>query len=396
MAIRVQYFLTFAVIGCVLPYLPVYLAWRQFDDRHIGYVTSMGGVATLLTPVLLSLLADLRVESRILIGTAFALAAAALGGLWLAETFAAIFVIHLIFALVLAPLPSLQDGLTFNLQQLRTARGQQIWPYHRIRVFGSIGFMAPPLGIYWLLNIGHPVRIVMVAGVMCAVFGFLNATKLPRLLDNGSPARPPRAHEVDGPKRLPTLSAARTILESHMAVFCIAMFILHLAISAYYTFYPIYLTRQLGIDAKWIGLIMSIGVAIEIFFILAWGSLVRRLGLRGLMVLGVTCTAVRFALLYFVPTTGMAIGTQVLHGAMVLVVHVAPPIYLNHRAGDTYRNSIQGLYAMAITGPGRIIGTAIAGHIVSWSLPGVFGYAAALCTVATILLYFAFREPNMG
>jgi len=176
---------------------------------------------------------------------------------------------------------------------------------------------------------------------------------------------PPRAHEVDGPKRLPTLSAARTILESHMAVFCIAMFILQLAISAYYTFYPIYLTRQLRIDAKWIGLIMSIGVAIEIFFILAWGSLMRRLGFRGLMVLGVTCTAVRFALLYFVPTTGMAIGTQVLHGAMVLVVHVAPPIYLNHRAGDTYRNSIQGLYARAIAGPGRIIGTAIAGHIVS-------------------------------
>lgn len=75
----------------------------------------MGGVATLLTPVLLSLLADLRVGSRILIGTAFALAAAALGGLWLAETFAAIFVIYLIFALVLAPLPSLQDGLTFKL-----------------------------------------------------------------------------------------------------------------------------------------------------------------------------------------------------------------------------------------------------------------------------------------
>ena len=56
------------------------------------------------------------------------------------------------------------------------------------------------------------------------------------------------------------------------------------------------------------------------------------------------------------PFAAVAIGVQLIHGLTVLVIHVAPPIFLNQRAGDRYRNSMQGLYTMAFAGAGRVIG----------------------------------------
>jgi MFS family permease len=110
------------------------------------------------------------------------------------------------------------------------------------------------------------------------------------------------------------------------------------------------------------------------------------------MILGVACIAVRLFLLAFVPSDVVAIGTQAFHGMTVLVLHVAPPIYLNTRAGDAYRSSIQGLYAMTVAGAGRIIGSVLAGRVAEHSLTIMFAGCAGLCVIAAGLLYFAFHE----
>ena len=90
----------------------------------------------------------------------------------------------------------------------------------------------------------------------------------------------------------------------------------------------------------------------------------------------------------------MAIGVQLIHGLTVLVIHVAPPIFLNQRAGDRYRNSMQGLYTMAFAGAGRVIGAWSAGKIANLGLPKTFLAAAGVSAIATVLLYFAFHEPR--
>jgi PPP family 3-phenylpropionic acid transporter len=79
---------------------------------------------------------------------------------------------------------------------------------------------------------------------------------------------------------------------------------------------------------------------------------------------------------------------------MVLVLHVAPPIYLNARAGETFRSSIQGLYAMAVAGGARIVGSVVTGRVAEHSLALTFAGCAGLCVIAAGLFYFAFREEN--
>ncbi len=201
--------------------------------------------------------------------------------------------------------------------------------------------------------------------------------------------------KVKGGGKLPTLAAVRALGSPGVRVFCLATFLLQLSAAAYYGFYPVYLTQSVGIEAQWIGLISNLGVLVEVGFMLGCGWLLRKVGMRWLLVLGAGAMAARFVLLGLSPTVVVAVGTQLLHGMTVLVIHVAPPIFLDRRAETGYRNSIQGLYAMAVYGVGRILGNLLAGWVGdAASLETVFLYAAGLCVAAAVLFVVAFAEAT--
>ena len=127
---------------------------------------------------------------------------------------------------------------------------------------------------------------------------------------------------------------------------------------------------------------------------LGFGWMVARWSLRGLMIAGAVCMTLRFALLAAVPSVGVAVGTQLFHGIMVLVMHVAPPVYLNRHAEERFRASIQGLFAVAVYGTGRIVGSNLSGRLAEVSMTGLFAAAAALSLLACGLFVFAFRERD--
>jgi MFS family permease len=135
-------------------------------------------------------------------------------------------------------------------------------------------------------------------------------------------------------------------------------------------------------------------VVIEIFFMLGFGWFVHRIGLRGLMALGALAMAVRLALLFGSTSVAIAVGTQLLHGVTVLVLHVAPPVFINHHAEPRFRNSMQGFYAMSVFGTGRVVGNITAGVVAEWSILYVFDYGAALCLLAMPLFIFAFHSDD--
>ncbi|MEM9915123.1 MAG: MFS transporter [Planctomycetota bacterium] len=388
-AIKGQFFLSFTVMGSVLPYLSVFLAERGLTMSQIGWVLSLTGVAVVVTPVVTAALADTRVQGRTLLGLMFAGSGLSLAWLAGAEGYWPILIAHGLFALAFAPVTSLQDGLYFQRSAELERHGATAQDYHIIRVFGTFGFIVPSLVLYFVLR--HE-SVDTAAAVWCAVVccgvGVLNACLLPRTrrAEQESLSRKRQA------KGLPTTAALRALVEPHMLVFCVAMLLIHLAITAYYGFYPVYLTQTIGLDARWIGLISNLGVVVEIGFMLGFGWFLRHWGIRKLMIVGAACMAVRFALLGLLPGVGVAIGTQAFHGIMVLVVHVAPPIYLNRRADEAYRNSIQGLYAMIVYGTGRVAGNLIGGWIADASLTAVFVYAMGLTLIATALFVFAFAD----
>ena len=442
-----QYLLTFMTMGCVLPYVSVWFSQRGFGHATIGLLMSFGGWAVLVGPAVLTLLADTRLASRRLIGGCFAAAAAGLalaaaGGVWAGGggrgggwTLPAVAVGWAAYTLAMSPQTSLQDGLFFAEAARIRAAGGRVTAYHRIRVWGTWGFLLPAMVLYGLIVWrGGSATPGLVAGAVVAGLGAANAWRLPaprhagpadaalrRGQSSGSSEHPQtvRAGPAAGldpqagrkqarSSRLdtasadagvpvksgsppggggPTLAAARAVWHNpRLRAYVAGMWLLGAASGPYYAFYPLYLTESVGLGVQWVGLVSNVGVAVEVGFVLGFGWLRRTLGLRLLLTLAAALTAARFGLLATSSHLAVAVGTQLLHGVMVLLLFVAPPTVLDRHADGGFRSSIQGLFAMVVSGTGRVTGTLVAGLLAERSLGSVFAFCAGLSAVAVLLL----------
>ena len=178
------------------------------------------------------------------------------------------------------------------------------------------------------------------------------------------------------------------------AVFLVAMFLLQASLSAYFVFYPLLATETMGLAPRWLGMVMNIGVGLELGYMAAFGWLVRRLGWKWLMVLGALGAAVRVAMLAAVPTAGVLFGTQIVHGLVIVVSMVAGRVILDRHAPDEIRHTAQGLYAMIVLGGGRVAGSALGGIIAAQALAAVFWAAAGAAVVSAAMLVWALRDEK--
>jgi PPP family 3-phenylpropionic acid transporter len=393
-ALKLQYILTYAVIGSVVPYLAVFFKERGLDEVRIGYVVAAAAVAMMFTPALVALLADTCVDARRLSAGLLALTAAALLAVREVRAFPHILALWTLHSATMWPIYPLQDAICFADQRRRKAAGERVGSFESVRIWGSVGFMVPSAALFWLLKRDDSVRVTFVVGAAFALAAAVNALRLPAPEKR---ERPP-AGEPLARKGSPARAAARVLARRPLLVFCGAMFLLYLGTSAHTTYYPLYLKERVHVPERWLGLVNNFGVVAEVVTIVLYARLLAAAGSKGLlkrlMVLGVACTALRMALLAAAPNAAIAVGTQVFHGVLVLAMLVAPPQFLDRHAEDWYRNSMQGVYAMLVPGVGRIVGTLAAGPIARWSLQGVFACSALLCLAATLLVAFAFYEED--
>lgn len=390
--VRVQYFLLYAMLGTVLPYASVFFRQAGLSAAEVGYAFAIWSAAAVLTPVLITYVADTRVDARRLIAGSLAVSGAALLLLGLVDRPWLILSVWTVHCLTLLAAMPVLDGLCFSVRRLRESRGQHAPPYHQIRVWGTIGFILPSVLLFAFLYHGMPVRGALMSG---ALFAAIAAAQALRIRDCGPPAHAapaagngePNAARAPG---VPTAAAARLLLQPGLRIFCAAMFLMQMATAMHGTFYPVYLTEQAGVAAKWVGLIANVGVVAEIFFMLAAGRLTRWLGVKGFFLAGIFGVAARLALLALFVNAPVAIATQLFHGLHVVAMFVLPQTLVDRYADDRCRHSMQGVFGM-FTGTGRVAGSLIAGWLGGGSLQGVMGLGASLALAAAVMVILGLR-----
>ena len=385
--IRYQYFLTFAVLGTVLPYASVFFRQSGLSDPQVGYAYAIWSLAAMLSPVLVTLVADSRADPRGLLVLGSLLTAASLLALGFVHGVRPILCVWSVYCAAYMPILPLQDGIHFSLQQCRRARGQAPVPYHLVRVWGTIGFIVPGVLLFALLAAGMSLRAMLMTGAAFAVLAALQAWRIhdPR----GSSSRESRT----AARQLPTLDAARALLRPRIVFFCAAVLLMQMAAAVHSAFYPVYLTEKVGLADKWLGQVSNLAVVIEACLIFACGWLVRTLGTRRLLIIAILATALRFGLLALFTTMWIAIGTQVLHGLLIVATGVLPQALLDEGAQDGFRHSTQGMLAMLMNA-GRSGISLAAGPVAAWSLRGLWAGGAGLCLLAVVLILIGFEETG--
>lgn len=374
-----------------MPLMSVFL-WKEagFGLMQIGFATALTNVPMLVSPGLITLLADRNVDSRRILAVAFLVSILVLTLMWAVPILWVRLVLFLFHGLAFVAMIPLQDGFYFSYAESQRAAGTPVKPYPSVRVWGTIGFIVPSIIIYFLLQQGASTGRILLCAVGFGLAALVNSFSLPKL--------PPAFDSAGGPQKigekrpLPTREALNQLFSPRARFLCLGLAFGYMAAVAYYSFISIYFREVIGIPERYIGLVINIGVVIEIVFTIFMPRLQSILRLKGIMVVGLFCMALRMFLLALFPSVWLAVIIQVIHGMEVLALFVAPIMFLNRLAGDRFRNSIQGMFTMTVGGVSRIIGALIAGWVASHGLNLLLGYGGAMALAAMFVILFLFRR----
>jgi PPP family 3-phenylpropionic acid transporter len=164
----------------------------------------------------------------------------------------------------------------------------------------------------------------------------------------------------------------------------------------YYVFYSIFL-KDYHYSGTLTGLLWSLGVFAEIVLFLLMQRLLRRFSLRGILLVSIALSIVRWLLIagyadHFV----VLLAAQLLHAASFGATHVVAIHLVDFYFGHRHQGKGQALYSSLSFGLGGMLGSLYSGYF--WELLGpqfVYTLAAGCCVLAfTITYVWIGRRPG--
>ncbi len=365
------YFFYFAYLGAFAPYFSLYLNAAGIAATGIGAIMALPQLVRIFAPHLWGWLADrggrpLRVAR---IGTA--IGTVIYCGLFGAAGFEAMVAIVLLMSFFLsAALPITEVTTLVHL-------GEHSAQYGRIRVWGSVGFIAS------VLVVGYALDWLPIGDLLWIMLAILAGTTVLLLLVPEAP-RAEHAHDYT-----PISSVIRQPQVIALFVACALMTLAH---GPYYTFYSIYLVDH-GYSKGAVGWLWALGVICEIAIFFWMSQLFRAFTLRQVLIASFALAALRFLIVaWCADSLVMLLFAQTLHAASFGSFHAAALGHVHHLFRGRNQARGQAIYTSFVFGLGGTLGGLYAGY--AWERFGAgFTFSgAAVCAFAGMLILWRFLD----
>jgi PPP family 3-phenylpropionic acid transporter len=278
-----------------------------------------------------------------------------------------ILIVAVIFAMTFfwsAALP-LMEATTLTHLGDETAR------YGRVRVWGSVGFIAAVVIVGHLLD--HISLSAVPVLVLAMMIGMLACTwVVPE-------ARVP--HHDDSPP------VGKMLLRPQVVALIGAGACMSAAHGTYYTFYSIYLVGE-GYSKSATGWLWALGVTCEIG-VFAWmPRLYRAFTLRQILVASFSLAVLRFLIIAWLASSFIALlFAQTLHAATFGAFHAASIGYVHKLFKGRLQSRGQAIYGSVAFGVGGALGNLASGYL--WTAAGpalTFTFSAAAALLGLVLI----------
>jgi PPP family 3-phenylpropionic acid transporter len=367
------YFALCLVNGIVFPYLPVVLDHLGFSKVRIGGLLGLAPLVAVFAPPVWGAVSD-RLHNRkqvLFVATAGAgvcfLGLAPGPGLGLAS---ALVLLYYVCREAVVPL---SDGIT--LSHIRRVGGD----YGRIRAWGSIGFVvgATLMAAVGAGQPGHDARIFVAYAGFCAA-----QLAACLLLPRGAGAKATQARHFDW----------RALGHPAVIAFAFAAFVSRGAMTGYYSFFSLFLKERLHVEG--VGYLWALGTAAEIPVVFFAGWMIRRIGVRGLFLLGLGAVAVRLGTYAWTTSLSVVVATQALHCLTFGAIHVASVTFVDRVFPEPFKATGQTMFVALTAGLGCLLGSAVAGWLVeAYSFETMYGWMSAAATVGLVVAWVFVRDP---
>ena len=361
------YFFYFAYIGAFAPYFTLYLQSLSFSAWDIGVLMSVGQVMRLLAPALWGWLAD-RLGRRIpVVRLSAILSVVGFFAFFVTVEFWGVFAGMCAMTFFWSASLPLVEALTLDHLQGRTE------DYGRIRLWGSVGFVAAVLGVGALLDAAPLTTLLWVCAALLAGIVACAAA-----LEEAPPAAAARPHP---PLRL-------GLLRPEVLALLAACFFMSAAHGPLYVFFSIHLVDH-GYGKTLVGALWSLGVIAEILVFLLMPGMIRRHSPRAILLASFALAVLRFLLIgWQVDSLPLLLAAQVMHGATFGAFHVAAVTALNRWFPSQQQGRVQALYGSISFGAGGMLGNLFSGE--AWTSLGpewTYTVGAALAFVGWLLVW---------
>ena len=321
----------FFAAGAFMSYWPVWLRDRGISDTEIGTLFMSRQIVTVIATLSVGWVAHRLGGPRGVIVALGIASIAAMGAFQVSHSFLAIFVVTMLWGFLWSPPMPLYDGV------LVTETKKHGLDYARVRMWSSVAFIfgtflagiaVDRYGPPWVLYVG------LGSIVLLAPFALL------------LPPAAPRAAAAHGhaPFRVSEL-----LRQPPFLLFLLACGLCQASHSVLYSFGTL-TWRGAGIDDVTISALWAESVAIEIVLMLFGGWLLKRLGVCGLIALGLGAGMVRWTAMAFTTELWALVLLQALHSCTFAACHLGAMAFLQRALPANGAAIGQSLYYALGTG----------------------------------------------
>jgi PPP family 3-phenylpropionic acid transporter len=360
------YFLYFAALSSLMPYLVLFYQGLEFNGAQIGLLTGIPPLVTLVASPFWTGLADSKRWHKWIMGLGIAVTVVVVFLLQSFTSFVIIFTLIILFNTFISPVPSLSDSATMNML------GKERAMYGRIRLGGTIGWgiFAPIAGIL-VQNYGLHAGFWAFSVIMLVNF-FISQRFV-----HGS-------HEQTGSKQ----GGIRTLLTNRRWINFLFLALLGgigaFSVAAYLFPYM----AELGANESTMGIASSIATMTEVVIFFFGNRLVKKFGAYGLLILALVMAGIRSLLYGVISTPAMVLVLQAFGGTIFPMMWLAGVSYADENSPSSLKSSAQGLFGAMMFG----VGSAVAGFLSGLLLESIGGRGMFIVLGIIILAGLATAE----
>ncbi len=403
----VMNFLQFFIWGSWLCTLGTYMLGNVsegglgFQGPQVGAVFALAGIASLIMPALMGVVADKWVNAERLMGSLHLVGAVAL--FWAAMSTEFEMFRMAIFLNMLAYMPTLSLSYTVAYNALDKAGLDRVKDFPPIRVWGTVGFIAA-MWIDNLTGFSHNSGQLYMAAATALVMGVYCFT-LPACY-------PAKAMKSKGLLSMLGLDALVLFKQYRTAVFLIFSFLLGAALQVTNMYGVPFLdsfkaTHPDAFAVKYSVIISSLSQVSETLFILAIPFFMKRYGIKNVMLISMLAWVLRFGFFAIGEPEGIMVIfillSMVVYGMAFDFFNVSGSLFIAEESPESIKGSAQGIFMMMTNGLGSIAGGYGAGWVIGhftneagvtmWS--NCWAIFAAYALVVAILFAILFRYKHI-
>ncbi len=362
--LSVMMFLEFFVYGCWGVAIAGYGQKLGFSGSQIGWLIAVAAIGAIISPLFVGLIADRYFAAQRMLSVLHVLGAACLIAAGFQNKFLPLVTLMLLNGLAFMPTMALVNSVGF-----RHIPDADKFP--RIAVLGTLGWIAANLGAEVFLGGAAKPNFLFLGGAGSLVLA-LYAWTLPDTPPKGAEA----GADVFG------LSALKLLKESTFLIFIVCVFLFSIPACGYFFTLMVPMFQQRGYPAP-----LALGTLnqfAEIVFMFSMPWFVSKLGLKRVLLIGMTAWAVRY-LCFASPVFSFpfALLGLVLHGFCYSFFYVGAYMWIDRRAPAELKSSAQSLLAFLLLGVGFLLGARGAGQMMGrFPAPVPFSWQGTVVEIA--------------